>query len=194
MTQTLELDTKTTVPQQTFRPDSRPRRRVGKRALLTFLLAALAIVGSWLALQYYASAISYQSTDDAFIDGHIISVSSKVADRVSAVKFNDNQNVKKGDVLIELDPRDFAAAANQKKAALDSVQAQRGAAQASLQEAVDHVNTLQATVQQDEASANASQAEADRTAADLRRYEDLFKQKVVSIQDLDNARAAARSA
>ena len=74
------------------------------------------------------NSAAYESTDDAFIDGHIIPVSAKVAGRVQSVYVVDNQTVKKDDLVVELDPRDFDAAARQKEAALQSSQAQAAAA------------------------------------------------------------------
>lgn len=58
---------------------------------------------------YYVHALSYESTDDAFIEGHIIPISPKVAGQVATVHVDDNQEVKEGTLLAELDPRDFAA-------------------------------------------------------------------------------------
>src|SRR5208282_3234526 len=135
-----------------------------------------------------------QSTDDAFIDGHIVPVSAKVAGRVQSVYVVDNQSVGKGDLAVELDPLDFEAATRQRTAAMESSQAQAAAAQAGLQEAIAHVNTMQATVESDQATAAADAAQNEKAQSDVHRYEDLFKTKVVSPQDVDQFRAAAKSA
>ena len=62
--------------------------------------------------------LTHQSTDDAFVDVHVVSVAPKIAGRVSMVHVADNQPVKKGDVLIDIDPRDFQAALAQANANL----------------------------------------------------------------------------
>ena len=59
-----------------------------------------------------------ESTDDAQVDGHITQISSKVYGRVGEVLVNDNQQVKAGQVLVKLDPRDYQAALDQAKAQL----------------------------------------------------------------------------
>jgi len=187
------------------RPQARDDRGVGapreatktysaKRVITTLAVALLFASGVIFGLQYIVNSGAYQSTDDAFIDGHIIPVSAKVAGRVQSVYVLDNQTVNKGDLVVELDPRDFDAAAGQKAAALQSSQAQASAAQAALQEAIAHVKTTQATVESDQATADADAAQNDKAQSDFKRYEDLYKTKVVSPLDVDQFRAVAKSA
>jgi membrane fusion protein (multidrug efflux system) len=165
-----------------------------KRVVMTLGVALLFALGVICGLNYIVHSAAYQSTDDAFIEGHIIPVSAKVAGRVQSVYVVDNQAVKKGDPVVELDPRDFDAAAHQKSAALQSSQAQAAAAQAALQQAIAHVKTTQATVESDQATAVADAALNDKAQNDFKRYEDLYKTKVVSPSDVDQFRAAAKSA
>ena len=165
-----------------------------RRVAMTFGVALLFALGVLAALNYVVNSAAYQSTDDAFIDGHIIPVSAKVAGRVQSVYVLDNQMVNKGDPVVELDPRDFDAAARQKSAALQSSQAQAAAAQAALQEAIAHVKTTEATVASDKATAVADSAQNDKAQNDYKRFEDLYKTKVVSPLDVDQFRATAKSA
>ena len=172
---------------------ARPKRSVNRlfgKVLLSSLFAIVVLVG----LIYYVNSEAFQSTDDAFIDGHIIMVSSKVAGRVQTVHVDDNQAVEKNDLVVEIDPRDLNAAERQKNAALESTQAQAAAAQAGLSEAMTHVKTKQATVESDRATAAADAAQNEKAQSDLKRFEELYKTKVVSPQDLDQARATAKAA
>jgi membrane fusion protein (multidrug efflux system) len=166
------------------RPSRSKLRLIGAAALVFVVI---------IGLVFFAHSQSYESTDDAFIDVHSVNISSKVAGRVARVVVTDNQEVKKGDVLVELDPRDFDAQVNEQKAALNSAVAQLDAARAGLEQGLAHVLTLQATVESDQAAAEAARAQADLGAKDLKRSEDLYNQKVVSSQDLDNARASAKA-
>jgi membrane fusion protein (multidrug efflux system) len=150
------------------------------------VLTPLVAVG---AAYYYARSQSYQSTDDAFIDGHIINVAPQVAGRVDRVLVNDNQAVKKGDVVVVLDNRNFTASSDQKVAALDNVRAQEGAVKASVEQAIAHVNSLQATVESDQAAADATRAQAEKAGKDFQRTRELFRNRVVSAQDEDAGRA-----
>jgi membrane fusion protein (multidrug efflux system) len=165
-----------------------------KRVFTTFIVALAFAFVVILGLVYLVNSAAYQSTDDAFIDGHIVPVSAQVAGRVQSVYVDDNQSVNKSDLVVELDPRDFEAAARQKAAALASSQAQAAAAQAALQQAIAHVKTEEATVESDQATADADAALNDKAQSDFKRFEELFKTKVVSPQDVDQFRAAAKSA
>ena len=72
-----------------------------------------------------------------------------MAGRVSKVSINDNQEVQKGDTLVELDSRHFDAALEQRKAALKAGSAQANAAQASVVQAIASLQSAQATVNED---------------------------------------------
>jgi membrane fusion protein (multidrug efflux system) len=82
------------------------------------LVALAAVVSLFL---YYRNR---ESTDDAQVDGHITQISSKVYGRVAEVLVNDNQQLKAGELLVKLDPRDFQAAVDQAKAQLTLAEAE----------------------------------------------------------------------
>jgi membrane fusion protein, multidrug efflux system len=176
---------------------NRDRIRVGagpsKRTLITYGIAALYALLVIGGLVFLANSAAHQSTDDAFIDGHIVPISAKIAGRVQNVYVTDNQDVEKGATVVELDPRDLDAAERQKAAAKESAAAQANAAQAGLEQAMAHVRTIEATTESDRATADADKAQEDKAQSDWRRYEELFKTKVVSPSDVDQFRAAAKA-
>ncbi|HYK19759.1 MAG TPA: biotin/lipoyl-binding protein, partial [Pyrinomonadaceae bacterium] len=85
-----------------------------------FLLAALIVllIAVIVGIRYWLYARSHESTDDAFIDAHVTPVSPKVSGYAVKVYVKSNQQVKKGDLLVEIDPRDYEARLEQAKAAL----------------------------------------------------------------------------
>ena len=91
--------------------DSEPDRpaKPGRRPWVWALLGVAAVVGIGVGVAYYLYSLSYESTDDAFIDGHVVAVSPRVAGHVAKVYVTDNQWVNQGELLAELDPRDFEA-------------------------------------------------------------------------------------
>src|SRR3984885_286295 len=199
MTQQIEVErTKIRTPVRDARRAGGSERECNphsaKRVITTFIVALAFAFAVIAGLVYVINSAAYQSTDDAFIDGHIVPVSAQVAGRVQSVSVDDNQSVSKGHLVVELDPRDFDVAARQKAAALASSQAQAIATQAAGQEAIAHVKTEQATVEADQATAAADAAQSDKAQSDLKRFEDLYKTKVVSPQDVDQFRATAKSA
>jgi membrane fusion protein (multidrug efflux system) len=169
------------------------RDRFGKRFKRTLVGIGLVLVLAVVGLYFFAQSMSYESTDDAFIDGHISNAAPKIAGRIDKVFINDNQLVKKGDPIVEIDPRDYDAQLKQKQAALDSTKAQAAAAQAGVEQQIARVKSLQATLDQDKADQRSSEAQADQTADNLRRQQDLYDHHVVSIQDLTNAKDSNRS-
>src|ERR1041384_5421911 len=85
-----------------------------------FLIVALIVllIAAAFGIRYWLYARSHESTDDAFIDAHITPVSPKVAGYIAKIYVKANQQVKKGDLLLEIDPRDYQARLDQANAAL----------------------------------------------------------------------------
>jgi membrane fusion protein, multidrug efflux system len=157
------------------------------RRALRLVLAGLAVlalaVGTAL---WWLNARHYESTDDAFIDVHVVKIAPQVAGRVARVLVDDNQSVAAGAPLIELDPADFQAKLDQALAAQASARA--ALAQTKAQQAVAGANAQEAQAQVAVAQANATNA-----ANQLERDRPLAEQHVVSRQQLDNDLANARS-
>lgn len=170
------------------------RDRFGKRLFRTLVGIGLVLILAVVGLYFFAQSMSYQSTDDAFIEGHVTGVAPKIAGRIDKVFVDDNQLVNKGDPIAEIDPRDYDAQLRQKQAALESTVANAGAAQAAVDQQIAKVKSLQATVDQDKADQESSQAQADQDVDDLRREQDLYSRHVVSIQDFIHSQAANRAA
>lgn len=100
-----------------------------KRPLPFVVASMLFIAGAIFGVRYYIHAISHESTDDAFIDGHIIPIGPKVAGHIWKVYVTDNQEVKKGDLLVEIDQRDFEIRLVRARAALQEAISKKKAAQ-----------------------------------------------------------------
>src|ERR1700730_9492716 len=110
-----------------------------RRALLAIVIVAI-LVGIFPAIRYYNYIATHVSTDDAYVDGTVALVSTRVSGTVSAVYVEDNWTVKRGDMLVTLDPRHFQIRVAQPAAQLpsahhtvDEMFAQVQAAQAGLQ-------------------------------------------------------------
>ncbi len=95
----------------------------GRRPWAWALLGAAAVVGIGVGVYYYFYLLSYESTDDAFIDGHVVPVSARTAGHVAKVYVTDNQWVNQGDLLAELDPSDYDARLAASEAALAAARA-----------------------------------------------------------------------
>ena len=182
---------------------SRPYARI---VLIAVILALL--VGVFFAYRYFSS---YESTDDAQVDGHLMPLSARIPGYIIKVNVNDNQPVRQGDILAEIDPRDYEVALEQAQADLADAQAasqslnidvpitavstssQVSASQADVENAEAGISAAQQ--QFDAAQAQLVQAEANnvKTQSDLVRYKQLVERQEISQQLYDQAVAAAGS-
>ena len=140
-----------------------------------------ALLGGGLYLFLAPPAVS---TDDATIEGHVIPVSAKISGHVSRVLIDDNQVVKAGDVLAEIDPRDFQTRADQARGKVDSDRAEAGKTAADLKRAqalFSHDEASKQDLEHAEAAAEAAKADLAQSDAALRQAElDLSYTKIVA--------------
>jgi membrane fusion protein, multidrug efflux system len=173
------------LPQPDDLATQRPR---GRRRLLIGLLALLAIMAIAGGTDWWLHARNWVSTDDAFIDVHMVQVSPQVAGRVSAVPVHDNQEVQAGQPLVELDPADF-------QSKLDQAVANQESAAGQLAQARAQLAVAQASVDQARAEVGVAEANATNAATNLKRSQELARvgSMALSRQQFDNDTATARS-
>jgi membrane fusion protein (multidrug efflux system) len=148
----------------------------------------------FFALDYTVIALTHESTDDAFIAGHIVSLAPRISGQVSAVHILDNQLVRSNDLLLEIDPADYAITVAQKQSAADAQRANVQTIFAADALMRKKVTTAEASARQAQAEADASAAAAKLAATNLARDESLLKDKTISQQEFDSASAANKSA
>jgi membrane fusion protein (multidrug efflux system) len=173
-----------------------------------FLIVVILIllVGGFFAWRYFSS---YESTDDAQVDGHLMPVSARISGYISKVNVDDNQYVHKGDVLVEIDPRDYEVAADQARADVATAQATARSLGIDIPvtsiSTTSQVSTSEADVQNaeagigvaeqqlDAARAQLAQAQANdiKAQSDLGRYKLLVQKQEISQQLYDQAVATA---
>jgi membrane fusion protein (multidrug efflux system) len=149
------------------------------------VLAALIIGGGYLFIHR-----GEETTDDAAIDGHTITISPKVSGYVKTLNIDDNQRVKAGDVLLEIDPTDYIIRRDRAQAALEAAQA---AASASRSDAETTDISAPSNLEAARAQVVAAQANWDKAVSDLNRMQRLSNE-ARSQEQLDQAVAAEKSA
>ncbi len=152
---------------------------------ILILAVGAAIVGGTL---YYLHARQFESTDDAFVDAHIVRIAPEVAGTLIDVPNLDNRHVQAGQLLAVIKPSGPEAQLAEARAGVDQALAQ-------LQQAQAQVSSAVATRNQAAAEAQAPLAAAVKAAQDLSRYENLAKidRSAVASTQLDQARANANS-
>jgi membrane fusion protein (multidrug efflux system) len=200
---------------ETQKLDLGPDSLVSSKLRMRLIVGAVILLGAVLGLYLYFH--NRESTDDAQVDGHITPIAAKIYGRVAKVMVNDNQAVKAGQVVVQLDPADYQAALDQAKAALalaegearsagvdvprtsedtasgtSSAQAQLAGAQADLMRAQATYEQAQtADLAYAQANIEKSRANAQLAQADLARYLPLMEKGEISKQQYDAAKANA---
>lgn len=172
------------VPQQEKDKEIAPK----KKKPIGLIMAALgvgAIAAGGFSYHYWQYASTHQETDNATVTGNIHQVSSRIPGTVAQVLVNDNQLVQPGQVLVELDPRDYQSKVQQASAALENARGQAQAAQANIalssetttaktnqaqgdvSGALAAISTAQAAVKEAQAGIPAAQAEVKLAQAGI---------------------------
>ena len=152
------------------------------------------LLGVWVLFYflagYMADAFTHESTDDAFIAGHIVGVAARVSGQVAIVHVHDNQMVTSNTPVVELDPADLNAAYAQKAAMAEAQSANYQTVLAALELMRAKQATAQASAQESQSAVEAAEAAAQKAAADFTRAQDLRKQSTISAQEFDAAQSA----
>ncbi len=165
------------------------------------VVTVIAVIIGFFYIQYKKTHIS---TDDAFVEGTIHTVSTKVHGTVLKVYVRDNQLVNKGDLLVELEPDIYVENLRKAEAALRAekkrfneikarIKAQRKkveAARLALREAISRREASKAAVKAREAEVKAREAVLRQAETDLKRAESLYHKEVISRDRYDRARTA----
>jgi membrane fusion protein (multidrug efflux system) len=165
-------------------------------------------IGGYLLKPVLEKAMNTVSTDDAYVNSHVTFVAPRVAGQVSRVLVDDNYRVKKGDLLVQLDPEPFQVQVDIKKAAVLNAEADVKAAEAQaratlsmarslrfkLQTASEQVDNQVALLHARVAALRSKEATLDRSRADLNRAQALYSRSAISREEFDQRREAERVA
>jgi membrane fusion protein (multidrug efflux system) len=175
------------------------RRRVPRPVLFVVAALVLIIVVIWVIRSFRTV-----STDDAYVNSYVTFVAPRVTGQVTQVLVDDNNRVKKGDVLVQLDPEPYQVKLAIKQSALEKAQADYSVAEATtrsqlaqarsqrfkLENAVEDVDNRMALIRQRAAAWEQAKASLVLAQADFDRVVPLLKQNAVSKQDYDEKKAA----
>ena len=176
-------------------------------AIFFVVLAVLGVAGTL----YWMHIRQFEDTDDAQVDGHLNTISPRVEGTIIKVYVDDNQVVKAGDPLVDLDPRDYQVAVDQAQAQLAQAQSMVSAQQpnvpitqvqnstnisgseADLANAQAALATAERDVETAKARLEEAQASNEKAQADLARYQTLIAKEEVSKQEFDAVASTAKA-
>ncbi|HUA37187.1 MAG TPA: HlyD family secretion protein [Candidatus Sulfopaludibacter sp.] len=148
----------------------------------------------YFGLHYLNFTLTNETTDDAFIAANVVSVAPRIAGQVSAVHVLDNEMVHSNELLVEVDPANYATTASQKHASVDAAEANYQVALAGLNLMHEKVTTARATADQSKADAESAKATDALARADFERMKRLREENTISAQEFDVAQAAVQKA
>ncbi len=157
-----------------------------KRTIILIVLA----IGILAGIAHWLTTRGNVETDDAQIEGHITPLAPKVAGYVVELMVRDNQHVKKGDILLKIDPRDYQAAYNRADAQLRAAEARLIAGQHEFASTSVSAPSNLESAQSQVAAADAELKNADQTLARLQKLSDAARSR----QSLEDAQAARKQA
>lgn len=134
-----------------------------------------------IGIYFMIHSFYFQATDDAFVEGHIVSIAPRVTGPVEKMLITDNQSVKKGDLLIVIDPADYEVKLAQSKAKLTQ-------ARASLNISVKEISQSESGLEQSGQEVTSTQSKLDFAQKDYKRYSSMYKEGITSKQDYDSSK------
>jgi membrane fusion protein (multidrug efflux system) len=188
--------------------DLAPPRK--KRAPVVF--GGLFVAAAGVAIFLYLSRLGKEKTDDAQVEAHVASIAARIPGQVKRVLVDDNQVVKPGDILVELDDRDQQAKVAAARADLAAAQAQQHSAETQLAltektaqanlaiarggiaQAAAMTGSTQALIDQARADIASAESRKTLTKSDRERAEKLFAAGAITKAEVDNRRAADEQA
>ncbi|WP_439883170.1 HlyD family secretion protein [Pontibacter sp. MBLB2868] len=152
------------------------------KKVVPLILGVILLVGAFFGIKEYMYLSKHEDTDDAQIDADISPVVARVGGYVESIKFEENEHVSEGEVLVQLDDRDYRIKLEQAQAAQQGATAGTSVAQAQ-------INTTIANSSTAKANAEAAKVKLWQAEQDFKRYENLVKDGSVTQQQFEQAKA-----
>lgn len=163
--------------------DNRKRKKV---AIIVFgFLALIGAVSIFFYLRYKATHIS---TDDAFVEGPIHVIASKVSGTVKAIYVRDNQLVKKGDPLLDIDPVDYDVKVKEALSKLNAEKAKLSEIEARIEASKRQLSELKTMMETARANLELQQANLKQAEIDIKRAENLYGKEAISKERYEKTR------
>ncbi len=161
-----------------------------KKKIAMAVFAVFVVFGAIVLYFYLGYKATHITTDDAFIDGHIHTIAPKIQGSVKEVFVDDNQLVKKGDLLVEIDPADYEARVDETSSSLGAEKAKIAEIAARVEAAKQQLAELRAGVETARAGLELQEADLAQAERDERRAEALFAGEAYSKERYEKTKTA----
>jgi membrane fusion protein (multidrug efflux system) len=169
--------------------EKRENRTSQRKKIVAFILLPSIIIMGAIVLRFY---IRYKdthiSTDDAFVDGRIHVVASKVSGTVKVIGVKDNQFVKKNGLLLEIDPMDYEVKVKEARAGLETEKSKLSEVSTKVDTTMKQLSEIIASLEAARAILEAQEASSRQADIDLKRMELLYQKQVIPKEQFDRAK------
>ncbi len=161
-----------------------------RKKIAIIIFSAIVLIGAATLYFYLSYKAAHITTDDAFVEGNIHTIASKVPGTVKMIYVKDNQPVKKGDLLLEIDPADFDVKVKEAAAGLDAEKNRLFEAEKKIEVAKRKLSELEAAVETAKANLQLQEANLRQAERDIKRAEALFNKDAISKERYEKTKTA----
>ena len=163
----------------------------GRKKKVAFVLfPAIILMGAVILYFYLQYKKTHITTDDAFVDGRVHVIASKITGTVKVILINDNQFVKKNDLILEIDPIDYNVKVREAQADLLAERAKLSVIQDGVETVKKRLSEIIASLEAARANLELQEANLRQAEIDFKRIESLFQKQVIPREQYDRARTA----
>ncbi len=154
------------------------------------VIAVLGAVALWWTAGFIHHAVTFEETDDAYVNGHVHQIAPRVAGAVTEVLVDENRDVKAGQVLARIDPLEYEIALHRTQAMLAQAKAEEGRSRAAVAQANAQVTQMQAQVEQATAQVSRAGSQLETANTDFSRNSKLYNgdQRAIAKSEVDTAK------
>jgi membrane fusion protein (multidrug efflux system) len=161
-----------------------------KKIAAFIIFPALIVIGAVVLFFYREYKATHISTDDAFVDGRVHIIASKIPGTVKVLHVEDNQFVKKGDLLLEIDPIDYEVKVKEARAALETERAKLSEIRDKVETTKKQLIGMFASLEEAKANLDLQEANLRQAEVDFKRTELLFKKEVIARDSYDKSKTS----
>lgn len=159
-----------------------------RKKISVIVFIAIALVGVVVVYFYLRYKATHITTDDAYIEGHIHTIASKISGTVKGIYVEDNQPVKKGEILLEIDPVDYDVKVKEAASVLNKEKAKLVEIDARIEASKRQLSELNATMKATMANLELQEANLKLAEIDFKRAEKLYEKEAIPKERYDNAK------
>lgn len=163
-------------------------KNIKRKKIALIVFGSFILIGAVVTLFYLRYKATHITTDNAFIEGPIHTIASKVPGTVKGIYVRDNQSVKKNDTLIEIDPVDYDVKVKEASSRLHAEKAKLWEIEARIEVSKKQLSELQRMIEVARANLELREANLKQAEIDIKRAENLYKKEAISKERYEKTR------